>query len=82
VARPLGAAAGAPVERRLWIVVEAARCATASVRPHPLGDELVLRVAGELLQSWVFRPDEAEGLQVEAERARTAFLGRGWEPAA
>jgi hypothetical protein len=69
------------VERRLWVMVKDARSATASVRPHPLGDELVLRVASDLLWSRVFRRDDGEGLQNEAEAARTAFLGRGWQPA-
>jgi hypothetical protein len=69
------------VERRLWVMVKDARSATASVRPHPLGDELVLRVASELLWSRVFRPDDAAGLQDEADAAGTAFIGRGWQPA-
>lgn len=69
------------VERRLWVMVKDARSAAASVRPHPLGHELVLRVASELLWSRVFRPDDGEGFQNEAEAARAAFLGRGWQPA-
>lgn len=68
------------VERRLWVMVKDARSAAAWVRPHPLGHELVLRVASELLWSRVFKPDD-EGLQNEAKAARAAFLGRGWEPA-
>lgn len=68
-------------ERRLWVLVKNARSATASVRPHPLGDELVLRVASELLWSRVFRPADVEHLQSEAETAKAAFLGRGWQPA-
>jgi len=68
-------------ERRLWVMVKDARSATLHVRPHPLGDELVCRVGSELLWSRVFRPDDGEGLQDDAEAARTAFLGRGWQPA-
>ena len=69
------------VERRLWVLVKTARSATASVRPHPLGDELVLRVGSELLWARVFRPDDAVGLQNEADAALAAFLDRGWQTA-
>jgi hypothetical protein len=69
------------VERQLWVVVKDARSATASERAHPLGEELVIRIASEPLWSRVCRPDDTAGLADEAHAARDAFLARGWQPA-
>lgn len=51
------------------------------MRAHPLGPELVVRVAGELIWSRVVRPQDGTSVEAEAEAARQSFLGRGWEVA-
>ena len=68
-------------ETRLWVMVKAARSATAAVRPHPLGPELVVRIAGEILWSRVIRPQDGVTVEGEAEFARQGFVERGWETA-
>ena len=70
-----------PAETRLWVVVKAARSATAAVRPHPLGPELVVRIGGELLWSRVVRPQDGITIEGESELTRQGFIERGWEPA-
>jgi alkylated DNA nucleotide flippase Atl1 len=64
----------------VWTLVKDARSATASRRAHPLGPELVVRVASELLWSRVIRSQDGITLDDEAEAARQAFLARGWRP--
>jgi hypothetical protein len=68
-------------ERSLWTLVKDARTARAMVRVHPLGDELRVLVASELLWSQVFRQGDVPSLEVVAETHRLGFLERGWAEA-
>lgn len=75
------AAAPPPVERRLAVLVKAARSAQLVERQHPLGRELRCLVGSEFLWGRVFRPGEDERFESELRAAVEAFTARGWEPA-
>lgn len=67
------------IERRLWVVVKAARSVQAIERTHPFGLELRVIYGGSPLWSEVFRPGDALTLEgIAAEHLRT-WLSRGWE---
>jgi hypothetical protein len=68
-----------PVEKRVWVVVKAARSAQAIERAHPLGRELRVIYAGSLLWSEVFRPTDARTLDDVADEHLGEWLRRGWE---
>lgn len=70
-----------PAERVLFTLVKTARSARAVERVHPLGREVVLLVAGELLWSRTFRHGDDAAFEAEVEAARVAFIQRGWQPA-
>lgn len=71
-----------PAERRLWVLVKAARSAQAIVRAHPVGEELRVLIGSELVWSQVFRAGDAPTLADVAAQHRAGFIARGWEAAA
>lgn len=69
-----------PAEVIVWRVRNDVRTASAVIRRHPHGQNLICRLGNEFLWSQVFRHGDGRDLGRVADDTLKTFESRGWQP--